>query len=58
MEYVRLGKTGLKVSRLCLGCMTYGSSKWRDWVMDEAAARPFPSELTTPPVTKMYLVLI
>jgi 1-deoxyxylulose-5-phosphate synthase len=41
MEYVRLGKTGLKVSRLCLGCMTYGSSKWRDWVMDEAAARPF-----------------
>ena len=41
MEYVRLGKTGLKVSRLCLGCMTYGSAKWRDWVMDEAAARPF-----------------
>jgi 1-deoxyxylulose-5-phosphate synthase len=41
MEYVRLGKTGLKVSRLCLGCMTYGSSKWRDWVMDEAEARPF-----------------
>ena len=41
MEYVRLGKTGLKVSRLCLGCMTYGSSKWRDWVMDEAAARSF-----------------
>jgi len=41
MEYTRLGKTGLKVSRLCLGCMTYGSSKWRDWVLDEEDARPF-----------------
>src|SRR5215469_13842504 len=41
MEYVRLGKTGLKVSRLCLGCMTYGSSKWRSWVLDEDGAMPF-----------------
>ncbi len=41
MDYVNLGKTGLKVSRLCLGCMTYGSSKWRDWVLDEDASRPF-----------------
>ncbi|HEV7157395.1 MAG TPA: aldo/keto reductase [Caulobacteraceae bacterium] len=41
MDYVRLGATGLKVSRLCLGCMTYGSSKWRPWVLDEAAALPF-----------------
>jgi aryl-alcohol dehydrogenase (NADP+) len=41
MEYTRLGKSGLKVSRICLGCMTYGSSKWRDWVLDEEAARPF-----------------
>jgi len=41
MEYVNLGKTGLKVSRLCLGCMTYGSSKWRDWVLDEEPSRPF-----------------
>jgi aryl-alcohol dehydrogenase-like predicted oxidoreductase len=41
MEYVRLGRTGLKVSRICLGTMTYGSSKWRDWVLDEDAARPF-----------------
>jgi aryl-alcohol dehydrogenase (NADP+) len=41
MEYVRLGHTGLKVSRLCLGCMTYGSSKWRPWVLDEAASRAF-----------------
>src|SRR5262252_1781760 len=41
MEYVRLGTTGLKVSRLCLGCMTYGSSKWRSWVLDEEAAAPF-----------------
>ena len=41
MDYVRLGTTGVKVSRLCLGCMTYGSPKWRDWVLDYAAAKPF-----------------
>jgi aryl-alcohol dehydrogenase-like predicted oxidoreductase len=41
MDYVRLGRTGLKVSRICLGAMTYGSSKWRDWVLDEKDARPF-----------------
>ena len=41
MDYVRLGTTGLKVSRLCLGCMTYGTPKWRDWVLDDTASRPF-----------------
>jgi aryl-alcohol dehydrogenase (NADP+) len=41
MEYVRLGKTGLKVSLLSLGCMTYGSPKWREWVMDEAASAAY-----------------
>ena len=41
MDYVRLGRTGLKVSRICLGTMTYGSSKWHDWVLDEKEARPF-----------------
>ncbi len=41
MDYVRLGTTGLKVSRLCLGCMSYGSPKWRPWVLDEEASRPF-----------------
>ena len=41
MEYIRLGKTGLKVSRICLGTMTYGTQKWRDWVLDEQEARPF-----------------
>jgi aryl-alcohol dehydrogenase-like predicted oxidoreductase len=41
MDYVRLGNTGLKVSRLCLGCMTYGSSKWRPWVLDEEQSLPF-----------------
>ena len=41
MDYVRLGNTGLKVSRLCLGCMTYGSPKWRPWVLDEEASLPF-----------------
>jgi 1-deoxyxylulose-5-phosphate synthase len=41
MEYVRLGKTGLKVSRICLGMMTYGTPQWRPWVLDEAQSRPF-----------------
>jgi aryl-alcohol dehydrogenase-like predicted oxidoreductase len=41
MDYVRLGRTGLKVSRLCLGTMTYGTSKWRPWVLDEAESIPF-----------------
>ncbi|ORX86709.1 Aldo/keto reductase [Basidiobolus meristosporus CBS 931.73] len=35
MKYTKLGSTGLKVSRLCLGCMSFGSSKWQPWVMDE-----------------------
>ena len=41
MKYVNLGSTGLKVSRLCLGCMTYGSKKWRQWVLDEGESQPF-----------------
>jgi 1-deoxyxylulose-5-phosphate synthase len=41
MELIRFGNTGLKVSKICLGAMTYGSSKWRDWVLDEEASRPF-----------------
>lgn len=41
MDYVRLGRTGLKVSRICLGCMSYGDPAWRDWVLPEEAGRPF-----------------
>jgi 1-deoxyxylulose-5-phosphate synthase len=41
MDYVNLGSTGLKVSRICLGTMTYGSKKWREWVLDEEESRPF-----------------
>jgi aryl-alcohol dehydrogenase (NADP+) len=41
MDYVNLGSTGLKVSRICLGMMTYGTSQWRSWVLDEDASRPF-----------------
>ena len=41
MEYTKLGATGLKVSRLCLGTMTYGSKKWREWVLEEEESRPF-----------------
>jgi aryl-alcohol dehydrogenase-like predicted oxidoreductase len=41
MQYTYLGKTGLAVSRLCLGCMSYGDPKWRPWVLDREAAMPF-----------------
>lgn len=41
MDYVRLGKTGLKVSRLCLGCMTYGAKSWRPWILGMDEAKPF-----------------
>lgn len=41
MDYVRLGKTGLKVSRLCLGCMTYGAKSWRPWILEMDEAKPF-----------------
>jgi len=41
MQYVNLGRTGVKVSRICLGCMTYGRPSWREWVLDEEASRPF-----------------
>ncbi|MCW8808998.1 MAG: aldo/keto reductase [Rhodanobacter sp.] len=42
MEYVKLGRTGLDVSRLCLGCMTYGDPQRGNhrWTLDEAASRP------------------
>jgi 1-deoxyxylulose-5-phosphate synthase len=41
MDYVNLGRTGLKVSKLCLGMMTYGDPAWRSWVLTEDAGRPF-----------------
>ncbi len=41
MDTVNLGRTGTKVSRIALGCMTYGSPVWRPWVLDEAASLPF-----------------
>jgi aryl-alcohol dehydrogenase-like predicted oxidoreductase len=40
MEYTRLGSTGMQVSRICLGMMSYGSPLWRDWVLDLEASRP------------------
>src|SRR3954453_17755405 len=40
MEYVNLGATGLRVSRICLGMMSYGNDSERPWVLDEAAAEP------------------
>jgi aryl-alcohol dehydrogenase-like predicted oxidoreductase len=41
VEYTTLGATGLRVSRLCLGCMSFGSKQWRPWVLEEEAAQPF-----------------
>jgi 1-deoxyxylulose-5-phosphate synthase len=40
MEYVNLGATGLRVSRLCLGMMSFGKHESREWALDEAAAEP------------------
>ena len=40
IPYVRLGNSGMQVSRICLGMMTYGTPKWRDWVLTEES-RPF-----------------
>ena len=41
MRFTTLGRTGVTVSRLALGCMSYGDPAWRPWVLDEAAAKPF-----------------
>ena len=41
MQYINLGKTGMKISRLCLGMMSYGSEQWREWVLNEEEAKPF-----------------
>jgi len=41
MKYTNLGKCGLKVSRLCLGMMTYGTPEWRPWVLNEEQSHPF-----------------
>jgi 1-deoxyxylulose-5-phosphate synthase len=41
MEYSNLGPAGVKVSRICLGCMTYGTPQWRQWVLEEKDSRPF-----------------
>ena len=41
MEYLKLGNSGLSVSRICLGMMSYGNPDWRDWNLDEEASRPF-----------------
>src|SRR6266478_7915477 len=41
MEFSTLGKTGVKVSKICLGVMTYGSKKWREWILEEAESVPF-----------------
>jgi aryl-alcohol dehydrogenase (NADP+) len=41
MQYVNLGKAGVKVSRICLGMMSYGDKAWREWTLSEDDGRPF-----------------
>ena len=41
MKTTILGRTGMRVSRICLGCMSYGTPEWRPWVLDEHQSRPF-----------------
>lgn len=40
MQYARLGSSGLKISKVIFGCMSFGSSKWQEWVIEEAEALP------------------
>ena len=40
MQYVNLGRAGVKVSRICLGMMSYGDKAWREWMLSEDDARP------------------
>ena len=40
MQYVNLGKAGVKVSRICLGMMSYGAKSWREWILSEDEGRP------------------
>jgi aryl-alcohol dehydrogenase-like predicted oxidoreductase len=40
MQYNRLGKSGLKISKVIFGCMSLGTPEWQDWVLDEAASLP------------------
>ena len=41
VDFVNLGRLGLKVSWICLGTMTYGTPQWADWVLTEEESRPF-----------------
>ena len=41
MHYTTLGRSGLVVSRLALGCMSYGDNAWRNWVLTEEESQPF-----------------
>ena len=40
MRYVTLGRSGLKVSEICLGTMTFGNKQWNEWVLSEEESRP------------------
>ena len=41
MKFTNLGNTGLRVSRICMGCMSFGSREWRPWLLEEDEAMPF-----------------
>ena len=57
MDYVRLGSAGLKVSRICLGMMSYGTAAERAWHLDEAAAEPIVKAAIDGGVTSRHLSL-
>ena len=49
MEYTRLGNSGLKISKVILGAMSFGSSSWQDWILDEDKALLPARQLPNPP---------
>ena len=61
MQFTRLGQTGLTVSRICLGCMTYGVPERgaHPWTLNEAMSRPLIRQAVMPrkPVARLRDIL-
>jgi predicted aldo/keto reductase-like oxidoreductase len=54
MDYVNLGSSGLRVSRVCLGMMSFGKHESREWALDEAAAEPIVRRAVEGGITALH----